>query len=292
MITTDIQRIHNATGRAIAVHTLQTGTSGRTVVFCHPSPGSGMFDPDPSITAAANVTLLSVDRPGYGASDPVTTYEWATISSSADDIALVLHELGIDRVDVVGWSSGGRVALALAARHPDLVHRVVMQGTPAPHEEIPWIDPVMYDGLLELSHLPVDEIRLALTTMFEEMSDGVLSDDVLFALLGVSPADNHVLMDLGARERVVSMLRHAFDQGVAGMVDDIMGPNLRPWGFCIENVKASVLLQYGDNDPIAGYAHGAWWRSHLPQARLEMLEDVGHLVAIAGWKRTLDFLAA
>lgn len=292
MITTDIQRIHTATGRAIAVHTLHMGTSDRAVVFCHPSPGSGMFNPNPASTAAADVTLLAVDRPGYGASDPVGTHEWATISASADDIALALHDIGIDRVDVVGWSSGGRVALALAARHPDLVHRVVMQGTPAPHEELPWVDPEMYDGLLELSHLPVDEIRRALSTMFEEMSDGVLSDDVLFALLGVSPADKPVLMDLGARERVVSMLRHAFDQGVVGMVDDIMGPNLRPWGFCVEDVKASVLLQYGDEDPIAGYAHGRWWQSHLPEARLEMVEDVGHLVAIAGWKRALDFLAA
>src|SRR5690606_37095018 len=215
-----------------------------------------------------------------------------TISSSADDIALVLHELGIDRVDVVGWSSGGRVALALAARHPDLVHRVVMQGTPAPHEEIPWIDPVMYDGLLELSHLPVDEIRLALTTMFEEMSDGVLSDDVLFALLGVSPADNHVLMDLGARERVVSLLRPAFDQGVAGMVDDIMGPNVRPGGFCMDDVQASIRVPYGEADAIGGFAHRAEWRALSPQARLEVQEDVGPLVAIAGWQRPLHLLAA
>ena len=292
MITTDIQRIHTETGRAVAVHTLHEGRSGRAIVLSHPSPGSGLIDPDPALTAAADVTLLAVDRPGYGASDPVASDQWATIDSSADDIAATLHHLGIERVGVAGWSAGGRVALALAARHPELVERVVIQGTPAPHEEIPWVDPEMYDGLLELSHLPVQELRMALSTMFEEMSDGLPTDDMLLAMLGVGPADNPVLMRPGTRERVVSMMRHAFDQGVVGMVDDIMGPYLRPWGFCLDDVKASVLLQYGDEDPIAGYIHGKWWHAHLPEARLEMVEDVGHLVAIAGWKRALAFLTA
>jgi pimeloyl-ACP methyl ester carboxylesterase len=278
------------TGRGIAVHTLQTSTSGRTVVFCHPSPGSGRLDPDPAATANADVTLLAIDRPGFGASDPVASNQWATIDASADDIAFVLTELGIDRVGVVGWSAGGRVALALAARHPDLIERVVLQGTPAPHEEVPWVEPKMYDGLMHLKHLPVNEIRTALTAMFLEMSEGVPPDDLLLAMLGASTADEESLATPGTRERVVAMLRAAFDQSVVGMVDDIMGPNLQPWGFRPDDVKTSVLLQYGDEDPIAGYAHGKWWHQHLPEARLEMIPDVGHMVSLVGWKRALAFL--
>src|SRR5690349_4801923 len=113
----------------------------RLVVFCHCAPGAGMFDPDPELTHGSKVTLLSVDRPGYGRSDAIAPGDWATVASAADDIAAVLDAVGTGRVGVVGWSAGGRVALALAARHPGLVDRVVVAATPAPDEEVPWVDP-------------------------------------------------------------------------------------------------------------------------------------------------------
>ncbi len=39
---------------------------------------------------------------------------------------------------MAGWSAGGRVALALAARHPELVGRAGVIAAPAPDEEVPW----------------------------------------------------------------------------------------------------------------------------------------------------------
>src|SRR5919108_3006765 len=133
-------------GRRVAVHLTNTralwpASEERLVVFCHSAPGAGSFDPDPARTKASKTTLLSVDRPGYGRSDPVSSGCWSTVASAADDIAAVLDNLGAVQVGVAGWSAGGRVALALAARPPDLVDRVVVAATPAPDEEVPWVDP-------------------------------------------------------------------------------------------------------------------------------------------------------
>ena len=108
-------------GRRVAVHFARTralwpaadgeaGREHRLVVFCHCAPGAGLFDPDPVQTHARKVTLLAVDRPGYGRSDPVAAGEWATVASAADDIATVLDALGAGRVGVVGWSAGGRTS--------------------------------------------------------------------------------------------------------------------------------------------------------------------------------------
>jgi hypothetical protein len=80
--------------RRLAVRRLAEGRSGRTVVFCHPAPGAGTFDPDPAQTALRNVTLLGVDRPGYGESDPLAPDEWATVDRAARDLADVLDRLG------------------------------------------------------------------------------------------------------------------------------------------------------------------------------------------------------
>lgn len=44
----------------------------------------------------------------------------------ADDTAALLAQLGVMKADVLGFSNGGIVALELARRHPDLVHRLVL----------------------------------------------------------------------------------------------------------------------------------------------------------------------
>ena len=153
-------------GRRVAVHRTTTTTAwfpaeGRArgvrepaVVLCHSAPGAGSFDPDPAVTRARNVRLLSIDRPGYGGSDPVAAGTWATVAAAADDLATVLDGLSVERVGVAGWSAGGRVALALAARRPDLVDRVAVVATPAPDAEVPWIEGEQRTELERLRGLP------------------------------------------------------------------------------------------------------------------------------------------
>src|SRR5215204_2546758 len=149
-------------GRRIAVHLTSTralwpAAEERLVVFCHSAPGAGSFDPDPALTKASKATLLSVDRPGYGRSDPLAAGRWTTVASAADDIAAVLDNVGVEQVGVAGWSAGGRVALALAARRPDLVDRVAVVATPAPDDEVPWIDPSQREQLERLRTLTCEE---------------------------------------------------------------------------------------------------------------------------------------
>jgi pimeloyl-ACP methyl ester carboxylesterase len=47
----------------------------------------------------------------------------------ADDTAAALRHLDVERLDVLGYSLGGAVALELAIRHPDLVRKLVVAST-------------------------------------------------------------------------------------------------------------------------------------------------------------------
>jgi pimeloyl-ACP methyl ester carboxylesterase len=289
-------------GRRVAVHRTATGTAWlaargatrsseeRVVVLCHSAPGGGSFDPDPVVTQARNVRLLSIDRPGYGRSDPVGAGQWATVASAADDLAAVLDSLHVERVGVVGWSAGGRVALALAARRPDLVSRLVVIATPAPDEELPWIAPGEREALERLRELAPEQAHAELGRRLDALVPvDPLAADALW-LLAAGPTDEAVLRLPGARARLGEMLQAGFAQGARGLAADIAGYCLQPWGFEPAAVQAETLLLYGSRDPVAGPPHGRWWQTRLPDARLELAPGAGHLLVIPMWPRVLDHL--
>lgn len=278
-------------GRRVAVHTLAAREGQRTVVLCHPAPGAGNFDPNPEETAKRQVTLIAVDRPGYGSSEPVTGDEWASVAAAAEDVAEVLQRVRLAPAGVAGWSAGGRVALALAARRPELVDRVAILGTPAPNEFVPWVSPDELQALDALRGLPAEEAHGLLAGQLEQLLPKDSPEEDLLFLLGKSPADDEALAFPGAAGRLAEMMRAAFAQGTIGLAADIAGYSLRPWGFEPAQVRAKTLCLYGARDPIIGSRHGTWWQKNLPQARLEMAPNAGHLLIIPMWGRVLSHLA-
>jgi pimeloyl-ACP methyl ester carboxylesterase len=71
--------------------------------------------------------VIAVDLPGAGHSDLGQTRE--TLDAAADAVHATLRGLGEGNAVVAGLSMGGYVALALADRHPDLVHGLALLDT-------------------------------------------------------------------------------------------------------------------------------------------------------------------
>jgi pimeloyl-ACP methyl ester carboxylesterase len=80
--------------------------------------------------ASAGFAVISYDRRGTGRSG---REDWpgAGADRHADDAAALLEALAVGPATVVGVSSGGVIALDLAAQHPDAVARVVAWEPPA-----------------------------------------------------------------------------------------------------------------------------------------------------------------
>jgi pimeloyl-ACP methyl ester carboxylesterase len=70
--------------------------------------------------------VVVYDRRGYGRSGGAA----AGWHEHAEDAAALVGELGLAPVTVAAWSSGGIVALDLAAHHPDVVRRLVLAEPP------------------------------------------------------------------------------------------------------------------------------------------------------------------
>ena len=230
-----------------------------------------------------------MDRPGYGGSDPVKD-GFATIGLAADDAAAVLADVlpAGATAGVAGWSAGGRVALALAARHPELVGRVGVIAAPAPDEEVPWYGDENRAMVDALRGLPPADVTARLAPVFEGMLAGA-GDEALLGLAGVADADTDVLT-APVRERLRAMLGAATAQGVTGMVADLAGYTLADWGFTPAQVAADVLLATA---PTTRWSHprtASGIGSRLPSAELAVWAGVGHLVVVPAWGRMLEHL--
>jgi pimeloyl-ACP methyl ester carboxylesterase len=266
-------------GRGVAADVSGPG-DGPAVVLFHSAPGSRRFDPDPAATAAAGVRLVTIDRAGYGRSEPFAG-GMPSIPAYANDAAAVLDQLGIGEAVLAGWSAGGRIAAALAARRPALARALLVIATPAPDEEVPWLPDEQRPAIQTMREDPV-----AAVTQMVGLLEGTDPASVL-ATLRAARADADALEDPGFRERVEAMLSEAFIQGTVGLASDIVSFTVAPWGFDLVAIQAPTTCVYGEADEPVPPAHGAWWTGQIPDSELESVPGAGHLVIRQAWPLVL-----
>jgi pimeloyl-ACP methyl ester carboxylesterase/ketosteroid isomerase-like protein len=106
---------------------------GKPVVFLHGLFLDRSFWAQHLAILAAHKRCIAFDMPGHGVS---SWGDGMDLDAIADDIALWLVENGSTPATLVGHSQGGMIAIRLAARHPELVERMVLVNTSARAEFI------------------------------------------------------------------------------------------------------------------------------------------------------------
>ena len=76
----------------------------------------------------AGFQAVAMDVRGHGASAKLTEPGQYRLSKLAGDAANLIDHLGLSRVDVMGYSMGGRIGVTLALDHPDKVRSLVIGG--------------------------------------------------------------------------------------------------------------------------------------------------------------------
>jgi pimeloyl-ACP methyl ester carboxylesterase len=107
------------TGSTDGLHTRAIGESGSQVVFAHGLFGQGRNWTQIGKALADRHRVLLVDLPHHGRSAWDDSFDYLRV---ADQVAGLLS--ADDPVALVGHSLGGKVAMVLALRHPDLVERL------------------------------------------------------------------------------------------------------------------------------------------------------------------------
>jgi pimeloyl-ACP methyl ester carboxylesterase len=101
------------------------GSGGTPLLLLH----GGLFDIDQQFGAlipglAEGRQVIAADFQGHGRTNDLDR-PLGTADLASDVIGLLQH-LGVEKVDVFGFSVGGAVALYLAIRHPEVVRKLVV----------------------------------------------------------------------------------------------------------------------------------------------------------------------
>lgn len=170
----------------------------------------------------------------------------------ADDVAALIGHLGLRKVDAMGYSLGGGVALRLALQDPQLLNRLVVVS--APFKRHGW-----YPEILEAMQQGAGA----------ETAEALKQTPMGQAYVNVAPRvqDWPVLM-----KKLAEMLKREYD-----------------WSEEVAKMKVPTLLVVGDADSVipshaveffellgGGRRDGGWDRSGMSSSRLAVLPGTTH----------------
>jgi pimeloyl-ACP methyl ester carboxylesterase len=235
------------------IHLLDFGGSGRPVILLHGVLGQAWMWHDAAPGLAAHGRVLALDFRGYG--DSQWGGEGYSTDGHADDVEAVIEALGAEEVDLVGFSWGGLVALALAARRPELVRRLAMVDIP----------PSSTQSETELPPL---------TGAYADHADAVESERRL------SPrADEEMLSVMAAFGT-----RAAPGGGLTRKLDPFF---LERWPFRGDNrwdelraLKQRLLVVHALQSQVLSGDDAARMREEAHDASLVEIDDCGHLIPV------------
>jgi pimeloyl-ACP methyl ester carboxylesterase len=193
----------------------------------------------------------------------------------------------LERLSVVGYSSGGKYALACAAALPGRVALAAVVAAPGP-PQMPGFRANM-TRLDRVSMTLAPRAAPAAAALWRPIRRIALSHpERLLARLerGVSEADRGYLADPAARRALLASIQEGLRPGVGGVVDEY-AIEARPWGFDLAQVGATVRIWHGDQDTIVPLAHSTYLAAAVPGAELRVLPGMGHFLG-----RGVDDIAA
>ena len=257
---------------------------GRPVVLINGTPASRLLCPDEEATEAAGVRLVTIERPGYGLSDP---RPGRTALDCVDDFVELADHLGLPPVPVIGWSGGGSYALALAARLPDRISAVGLAAGVGPLEH-PGSALLAVYSTEERAMIDLLEHDRAAGIAAVEANDAWFTADGWEAMFSESwgVADDRVLSDPVRLEALKTLTREAARQGSAGYVADHVAEYSLA-GFSVAAIARPVILWCGEDDAAWARTTADYLATAIPHSTLVLYPDEAHLFPFDHWGEML-----
>ena len=238
---------------------LEERGSGPPLLLLHGFTGTALTW-EPFLDGWSEFRCLAVDMIGHGLSDAPADVSRYSSDRLVDDLMTLLDEFSIRSLAVLGYSMGGRLALNLALRAPDMVRAVILENT----------NPGIEDA----------DDREARIGRDEELARSIEADGI------VRFVDNWANQPILSSQSTLpsptqtKLREQRLRNDPHGLANCLRGLGLgqqRPLWSRLDSVSAPVLLLAGALD--RKYCElGQRMADAFPQAKLEIVPEAGHAV--------------
>jgi 3-oxoadipate enol-lactonase len=233
----------------------ERGGSGESLLMIQGMSGTHVSWGEPFLAPLReSFDVIAFDNRGIGLSAPIDGP--FTIVEMAEDAAGLMDKLGLESAHVVGISMGGMIAQDLALARPERLRSLTLGctycgGTGSqlmPQENVEILAAGMMSGNRDKAIRASYEVNL---------SPAFRSDESRYA------AFREMATSVPAAKRTIELQAQAiFGHDTSGRLGEI---------------STSTLIVHGTDDGVLPYPNGELISSLMPTARLESLENVGHM---------------
>ncbi len=210
--------------------------------------------------------VVAPDMVGFGFTERPTDAVYGLDLWVAHVLGL-LDALNLDRVDVVGNSFGGALALTLAVRHPSRVRKLVLMGSVG--------------------------VEFDLTAGLDMAWGYEPSVEAMRALLGVFAYDNSRITDDLVQMRYEASIRPGFQESFSKMFPAPRQQCIRSLAVsddALQSLEHEVLIFHGREDRIIPMETSHKLFRNIPNAELHMFGKCGHWTQIERMNRFNDLV--
>ncbi|KXU35840.1 alpha/beta hydrolase [Cephaloticoccus primus] len=242
--------------------------SAEAVLMLHGNPTWSFYYAQLVQALSPALRCIVPDHIGMGLSEKPENYSYR-LQTRIDDVAALVAQLGLRRVHLVVHDWGGAIGFGLAARHPELIGRIVVLNTAAfPSPRIP------------------ARIALCKAPLFGPLIVRGLNG-FAWPALSMSMARRR----LSALEKRALLLPYdswGSRVAVSGFVRDIPMRESHPSWPALKGAEQGIfrfknhpaLILWGGHDFCFNVAFYDEWKKRLPQAEAHFLADAGHYVLL------------
>ncbi|MGD6959097.1 alpha/beta fold hydrolase [Rossellomorea aquimaris] len=213
--------------------------------------------------------VISIDLPPFGNSEKNNRFIYS-YDNLANTVIALLDHLNVSNVHLTGHSMGGQIALNVMKKAPSLVEKGVLLCSSGYLKKMKW--PVMMLSHIPFFHLYVklwltrSGIRNNLENVVHDSK--MIDDEMMFGYLKPFLEDD---------------IFKALTRMIRDREGDLTGNDLR-------NIQTPCLLVWGEHDRVVPLSTGHKLKQDIPNSRLVVLEETGHLVPEEKPKEVLEHI--